>query len=489
MSNSPNVLVLMNDQHRPDVLGYAGDDVVRTPTLDWLAETGTVFTNAYTPAPVCVPARHSVRTGQLPRTWSREGFEAFESHDYPTLPLQFGRHGYATASGGKEHYPGWNQHQGWRKRLGPTPMKQLGVGADMVPDPVEGAFESQSGMANWKWSGAKELERAGIANSRTQVQDRRVTDGVCQYVREFFSSPYYDRAQPETPLLLKTSCIQPHYPYFSEHEERFTYYLNRVEPIVESSPAGDHPVLDGAETEGECRIVEPEEDVSVRAIRRATAAYYAMVETVDELFGRVIEALRHNGQDPDEWVIVFTADHGELLGDRGMWGKGQFVEASARVPLIVRYPERFDAGTVEENVNLCDLYATLCDCCNVGVPDGFDSRSMVPLMRGETARWHDEYDNETIVQDVGNAAVRNGVSSDHCMIKRDDLKYCYYGERTEDVLFDVGADPDETTNLIDDPVYADRVDQFRDRLAELGYGPDARRDYRDAGYDAGVGLV
>ena len=108
MPERPNVLLLVDDEHRADVAGFAGDDTVRTPTLDWLAESGTVFTNAYTPAPVCVPARHSIRTGQLPQTWSQHGFEAFES-GYRTMARQFSEHGYMTISAGKMHYPGLAQ--------------------------------------------------------------------------------------------------------------------------------------------------------------------------------------------------------------------------------------------------------------------------------------------------------------------------------------------------------------------------------------------
>lgn len=475
MPERPNVLVLMDDQHRPDVAGYAGDDVVRTPTLDWLAETGTVFTNAYTPAPVCVPARHSVRTGQLPQTWDRFGFENFESPEYRTLPLQLARYGYMTASGGKEHYPGWNQHQGWRKRIGPTPMKQHGIGDGHIPDPTS---DTETGsLGGWKWSGAEEIERAGVADSRTQVQDRRVIEGIEQYIREFFSAPYYDRAQPDTPLLLKGSVIEPHYPYFAADEDRFTYYLNRVEPRFEE-PEAIHPYISEARTAGECRIVHPDEDASEREIRRATAAYYAMVESVDELFGRVIEALEHNGEDPDEWVIVFTSDHGEMLGERGMWGKGQFLEPSARVPLIIRYPEQFEPGVVEENVNLCDLYATICDLAGVPVPDDRDSRSLVPLIEGDAHDWT----NETISQGVGNGSVVDGVDSRELMIKRDDLKYCYFGEEYGEVLFDLERDPDETINFVADPDYADAVETFRKRRGELGYGPDTYPDYENAGY-------
>jgi len=380
-----------------------------------------------------------------------------------------------TASGGKEHYPGWNQQQGWRKRIGPTPMKQHGIGDEHVPDPAPNA-ETRS-LDEWKWTGTEELLRAGVSDSRVQVQDRRVTEGIEQYIREFFSSPYYDRAQPETPLCLKTSLIEPHYPYFTSDEDLFTYYLNRVEPLVEE-PIDLHPYISGAQTAGECRIARPGEDVTERHIRRATAAYYAMIETVDELFGRVLDALRRNGEDLDEWVIVFTSDHGEMLGERGMWGKGQFLESSARVPMIIRYPDRFDSGTVEENVNLCDIYATICDIADVPVPENRDSRTLVPLIENDAEGWT----NETVSQGVGNSSVVNGVESSELMIKRDSLKYCYFGEDYDEVIFDLERDPDESTNFADDPQYTDAVEQFRSRRSELGYGPNADTAYVDAGY-------
>jgi choline-sulfatase len=207
-----------------------------------------------------------------------------------------------------------------------------------------------------------------------------------------------------------------------------------------------------------------------------------MVERVDGMFGRVVEALEHHGEDPDKWVIVFTSDHGEMLGERAMWGKGQFLEPSARVPLVVRYPAEFDPGTVEENVTLCDLYATVCDLAGVPIPGGLDSRSLRPLLAGETDRWHDAYDNEAVSQGVGNDSVEHGVDTDHLMIKRDELKYCYYGEAFDEVLFDLERDPDETTNHVGDPDYADELARFRERRGELGYGPDADPDYETAGY-------
>ena len=477
MPDRPNVLLLIDDEHRWDVAGFAGDDVVRTPTLDWLADTGTVFENAYTPSPVCVPARHSIRTGQLPRTWDRYGFDAFEA-GYQTFARQAGEYGYMTASAGKMHYPGFAQMQGWRKRLGPTPMKRaIGDGVFDMQEPTEyGAYGS---FSDWKWSATEEITRAGVANSRVQVQDRRSVEGTEQFLKQYFAGPYYDRAQPDRPLVLQTSLIQPHYPFFTDDEDLFTYYLNRVDPYLEEPTGVDTTV-------GVGRTVIPGEDVTPRHIRRATAAYYAMVERVDGLFGRIIDALRHHGEDPDEWVIAFTSDHGEMLGERGGWGKGNFFESSVKVPLIVRYPAQFDPSRVTANVNLCDLYATFCDLADLPVPAGLDSRSLVPLLAGETERWHEQYHNETISQGAGNGSVAGGVESADLMIKRDDLKYCSYGDT--EVLFDLEADPEETTNVIDEPSYADAVATFRKRRSSLGYGPDADAEYRTAGYDPGVRL-
>ena len=343
MSNRPNVLFLIDDQHRHDILGYAGNDIVRTPTFDWLAETGTVFTNAYSPSPICVPARHSIRTGQLPRTWDRFGLDAFES-GYRTMARQFAEHGYMTTSAGKMHYPGLSQMQGWRKRVGPTPMKRVveNVPYDVQEEPEYGDRD-YGGFSDWKWSQPTEIKRAGVGTSRVQVQDRRTIEGTEQFLKQYFAAPYYDRSQPGRPLFLQTSLIQPHYPFFSASEDRFTYYLERVDPYIEQ-PGDFHPDLDTG------RQAIPGEDVSEREIRRATAAYYAMVETVDDLFGDILDALRHYGENPDDWVIVFTSDHGEMLGERALWEKVRFWESSANVPLIVRYPERFDSDTVTENV-------------------------------------------------------------------------------------------------------------------------------------------
>ena len=146
------------------------------------------------------------------------------------------------------------------------------------------------------------------------------------------------------------------------------------------------------------------------------------------------------------------------------------------MPLIVRWPRQFAPRVVTENVNLCDLFATLCDLAAIPLPQterGLDSRSLVPLMRGETRHWHDRYHDETISQ----------YEKHNLMIKRGALKYQWYGPTMPEVLFDLEADPTERRNLIAEPRYRTALEAFRRRRTELGHGPDANPNYRNAGYE------
>ncbi|RMD85024.1 MAG: hypothetical protein D6820_00420 [Lentisphaerae bacterium] len=453
MNKRPNILILMTDEHRADVLGYAGNPVIRTPTLDWLAETGVVFNNCYTPSPICIPMRQCMASGQLPRTCGVECYGQDLPPGYLTFARHFSRHAYLTTACGKLHHMGPDTNGGWMRRVGmdhqivPSSMRKM-------PGAVEAEFHRYGGPPEKKWSDVKEIKRAGIGKGpHTHVWDEYATVGFEHMVQEYFLDAYYDRTERHLPQMLYLGLNNPHYPYLAD-EELFNYYLNRVPLFLDEEPF-DHPFLgkspfwDGPVIVGR--------DITEREMRRAVAAYYANVETCDRLFARALDALKHAGEDLDEWIIIFTSDHGEMLGQHAIWEKQKFFEGSARIPLIIRYPKQFNHRVVDQNVNACDIFATLCELAQLPTPEGLDSRSLVPLMRGETEQW----DNETISQFAG----RN------CMIKRDHLKYQWYGVDMPEVLFDLQVDPGETRNFIDDPAYADAVTAFRNRLAELGFGP------------------
>lgn len=440
----PNILFLMSDEHRADVTGYEGNSVIRTPFLDELARTGVVFRNAYTPSPICVPGRQAMMSGQHCKKNNclkyGDDLEPFSM----TFAKRFSQYAYMTCCSGKLHHMGEDQMQGRLKRIAPDAE----VGRRYIDGAVQEEFDRYKPAPGiGKWSNQKEIERAGIADGRYNRFDLFAVDQACQFIENYFIDPTYDRPSSHQPLLLKVSLLQPHYPFFTDRE-KFNYYLNRVPTYNEAR--ADHPVL----SRTQCG---PDVEANERDIRRATAAYYGMVETVDEHFQTIAEHLEAAGQDLDDWIIVYTTDHGDMLGEHGIWEKTRFYEGSARVPLIIRWPKRFAEGTtVNENVNLIDLFATLCDLAGIPAPEGLDSRSLVPLMEGNFSNW----DNETL----------SHYGKNHLMIKRDDLKYQSYGPDIPEVLFDLSTDPGESTNVIDDSAYADSVDVFRKRRDELGYG-------------------
>ena len=170
-----------------------------------------------------------------------------------------------------------------------------------------------------------------------------------------------------------------------------------------------------------------------------------------------------------------------MLGQHTLWEKTKFFEGSVKVPLIIRLPGRANAGrVVQENVNLCDLFATICDLTGVPAVDGLDSRSLLPLLNGDGAVW----DNESVSHYGGTFLGHEDDFErfENLMIKRDCLKYQYYGTKMPEVLFDLEANPEETINYLHDPRYAEALANFRARRDELGYGPNAVANYKNAGY-------
>ncbi|WOO39747.1 sulfatase-like hydrolase/transferase [Rubellicoccus peritrichatus] len=441
-TKQPNVLILMSDEHRADIAGFAGNNVVRTPNLDWLSETGVTFSNAYTPSPVCIPARQSIMAGQYPHTTGCEHFHQDLSPEYMTYSRRFTQYGYSTVCAGKLHHRGKDQMQGWISRIGGDTKLNGEYTERLVGNIPKSDYSG-------KWSDAKEIAKAGIGCGPHQEEDQYVLQGTLNFIRRFFIDSEYDCATPNHPLMLKVSFCRPHYPYFTD-KERFEYYLNRVEPFADQ--------LLSEHTQLSTKSVVPGVDACERDIRRAVAAYYGMVDSMDSDFGKILNALRFAGQDLDDWIIVYMSDHGEMLGEHSVWEKFKFYEGSARVPLVIRWPRGFDGGhTRSENVNLCDLFATLCDLCDIPVPDGLDSRSLVPLMRNEAST---VWDNVSYSEHVAS----------QLMIKRDALKYQWFGPDIPEVLFDLEHDPSENTDFINDVRYADALARFRAERKDLGFG-------------------
>ncbi len=456
MDRRPNILFLMTDEHRADVAGYEGNPVVRTPVLDELARTGVVFRNAYCAVPLCLPGRQCMMAGQHLRTWHPGNAWGLDlPPGYRTFARYFSQYAYQTVVSGKLHHVGPDQMQGWLRRMGSDDVC-------MAPQYIDGLREEEvaryAPKRPWTPSLAWRIRTAGVGPSK---DERKVQAAFYWMERQFLNvyndHPYlmrYADQDPLPPFLFKVSLLEPHYPFHTS-EELFRYYLNRVQPFVDQEPV-EHPYLNGL------YVLREGKDLHRRDIRRATAAYYGMVENCDRNFGRILDRLRDASQDPDDWIIVYTSDHGDLLGEHASWEKSQFFEGAVRVPLVIRWPKRFPGGrVVTENVSHCDLFATLCELAGLPVPEGLDSRSLVQLLEGRGRDWNDEVTSELLPKrDLPHGAF---------MIKRGALKYHHYGPGMPDVLWDLARDPGETRNAVDDPAYAEEVAGFRARTRELGF--------------------
>jgi len=437
----PNILFLMCDQHRADFTGYEGH-LTRTPTLDWLAQTGARFRNCYAPNPVCVPCRQAMAVGQLPRTCGVTSFHADLPPNAMTFAKRFTQNGYRTVCCGKLHHTGLDQMQGWSWRIGEE--------MHYAPPRIDGYAVPDQPRAK-KPGGYGPLEsalHAGPGVNPVELVDDYTILGAENFIRLYHANPLMQPVPPDQrePLLLKVSLIAPHDPYVTASES-YQYYYDRVTLFPEENPLpeiGGWPPPFGPD------------QVPADARRRCLAAYCAMIEHCDHQFKRVLDALTRAGHDLDDWVIIYCSDHGEMLGEKNLWWKFRFYEGSVRVPLIIRAPRLFSGGAVvTHNVNLCDLFATLCEIAHLPVPDGLDSRSLLPLLHQRADGW----DNESISQ----------LNTDQLMIKRDDLKYIYNETTRTEILFDLAHDPHERINAVADPQHTSALARMRARCAALGY--------------------
>ena len=359
------------------------------------------------------------------------------------------------------HLVGSDQLQGFKERpvgdVAYSKVEDMKIDLDRLPkNPNDDRLNLRNSV---KWSDEKELRRAGPGKSPTGYADELALTGFRHYVDSHLVGTVYDRHRPNHDYLLYLGTHAPHYPYFCK-EELFRYYLPRMTDFEVETPF-DHPFL--GKSPWPQTPLEAGKDVPRRAVQRARAAYFGMIETMDSQMGEALDALRFANEELDDWIIVYLSDHGDMLGEHGIWEKQKFFEGSARVPFIIRAPKYLPQGiTVSENVSLCDLFATLCDISGLETLEGLDSRSLVPLANGDSNDWNDEVCSSFLQQGYSNV-----------MIKRGHLKYQWYEHELQGVmpelLFDLESDPLETANCINEHQYADALAYFRARKQELGH--------------------
>jgi choline-sulfatase len=422
----PNILFIMADQLAARWLPAYGHSVVKSPHLDRLAAEGIVFENAYSASPLCAPARATVMNGLLPsRTGVYDNAAEFPSA-IPTWAHYLRLEGYRTCLSGKMHFVGPDQLHGIEERL-TTDIYPADFG--WTPD-----WRLKQERIDWWYHNMTSVLQPGIAEMTNQLE---YDDEVAFLaIRKIYD---YRRYGPGSPFCLMVSFTHPHDPYAAR--ARF-WNLYRDEDIdLPSVPAHSFNQLDPHSQRLYQVSAMDEYAVSERDIRAARHGYYANVSYVDDLIGRIIAALEETGRI-EHTIVVFTSDHGDFLGERGLWYKMSFLEPSAHVPLIIWAPKLFARRRVSEPVSLADLLPTFVDIATAGagkLARTVDGRSLYPLLDGAS-----EDSRATIVGEY----LAEGVVAPMYMVRRGQWKYIHT-PTDPDQLFDVKADPDELRNLAD----------------------------------------
>jgi choline-sulfatase len=428
----PNLLYLLSDQHARHVLGCYGDGLVRTPNLDRLAAGGVVFDNAYCPSPICVPSRMSMLTARHPSAqdcWTNDDFLA---SDRPTWLHALGASGYRPHLAGRLHAMGPDQMHGYATRN----VGDHSANYASIPRHDMGPLHRTNDP--WRVS----LDVSGPGQSSYQLKDTDTVDAACAELERI---AVRRRDGDTEPFCLSVGLMLPHPPYVAWPED-YALYAGKVPPPRTGAPASDHPWLDW------WRKDRGIADVDAPTALRARAAYWGLVTRLDLMIGKILATMDRLGL-AENTLIAYTSDHGDQLGERGLWWKHTFYEESVTVPLILSWPGHIPAGARRNQVvGLIDLTATILDALDApALPHG-QGRSFLAIAKDGNAAWTDEafseYCTDAIPAWTGGMAVRQR------MIRSGRWKLIYYhGYRSQ--LFDLEADPQELWDLAEDPAHRD----------------------------------
>ena len=438
-----NLLFIMSDEHSRRVLGCYGHAMIRTPNLDRLAARGVRFSDAYCNSPICVPSRASFHTGRYPhqiRFWDN-GIPYDGS--VPSWAHRVREAGCRATAIGKLHFRSADDDNGFSEEIMPLHV------VDGVGDP--------SGMLRRPLAvrkAALKLARdAGCGDSDYQRYDDRITGAAQQWLREIASG---DAGKP---WVLFVSFVCPHFPLIARPQWYSLYPENEVPRpalyAIDERP--HHPYLSALR---ECQIYDQGFDES--RLRKAIAAYFGLVSFVDHNVGRLLATLEATGLER-ETRVIYTSDHGDNLGTRGLWGKSCMYEEAAGVPLIMAGPEVPQGVVCREPVSLVDCFATILDC--VGAPRnpadaGLPGASLCDVVAGTAP-------HRTVMSEYHAAGAATGAF----MIRRGPYKYVHYVGMPPQ-LFDLEHDPQETKDLGADPRWADVVADCEAQLRGV-VDPDA----------------
>ncbi|CAI2935705.1 choline-sulfatase [Aminobacter niigataensis] len=437
MTSKPNIVIVMVDQLAGTFFPDGPADFLHAPHLKALAARSARFKNNYTASPLCAPGRAAFMSGQLPsRTGVYDNAAEFTS-SIPTFAHHLRAAGYHTVLSGKMHFVGPDQLHGFEERL-TTDIYPADFG--WTPD-----YRKPGERIDWWYHNLGSVTGAGTAEITNQMEyDDEVAFLATQKLYDFARTS--DQAE-RRPWCLTVSFTHPHDPYVARRQ----YW-----DLYEDSPALD-PEVGFIPTEQQDphsqRLYLASDyasfDITLEQVRRSRRGYFANISYIDDKVGELLSVLERTRM-LDDTVILFCSDHGDMLGERGLWFKMCFYEGSARVPLMIS-GMGLPAGLIEAPTSNLDVLPTLCDLVGIdlsAIMPWSDGQSLLPLMRGEqrTAPVLMEYAAEGSYCPL--VAIRDG---------RFKFVHC---EIDPPQLFDLESDPQELDNLAADPAHADLVADF-----------------------------
>ena len=434
--SAPNFLVIMSDEHNPKVAGYAGHPVVQTPNLDALAARGTTFTSAYTTSPVCIPARAGFACGKyIHQIGFWDNADAYDG-TIPSWHHVLRSRGHRVVSIGKLHFHLTGEDHGFTEEQIPMHIIEgkgdlMGLVREDLP----------------RRGGAKKMAAmAGPGESPYTFYDKEICSRAQVWLRE-------EGAKDDgKPWVLFVSFVAPHFPLTAPPEHYYKYW-NRDLPMPKLYAREDrprHPYLEDYRNS----FCYDDYFESPADVKRAIAGYFGLVSYVDENIGKVLAALDAAGLSGNTRVM-YTSDHGDNLGARGLWGKSTMYDEIAGVPLIMAGPGIPAGKRIGTPVSHVDCYPTIVETAGVpftSVKDTHPGVSLLDVAGGKVPARNVLSEYHGMGTTTGAFAIRNGR-----------WKYVHYAKYAPQ-LFDLDADPDETLDLAADPKHAGILAECRARL-------------------------
>lgn len=431
-----NFLIIMSDEHNPKIMGASGHPIVSTPHLDGLAAAGTLFTSAYTTCPVCVPARAAFAVGKyIHQIGYWDNADAYEGA-IPSWHHRLRERGHRVVSIGKLHFRGHpGDDNGFSEEI--IPMNIVEGKGDLM-----GLLRHDLPERGLSWKIAK---LAGPGETPYTAYDREICTRAQIWLRE--EAPRYR----DRPWVLFVSFVCPHFPLVAPAEFYYRYPLDRM-PLPKQYRENERPVHPYLQDYASSFVYDRYFDED--KLRKAIAAYYGLCSFLDDNIGKVLRVLDDTGL-ADTTRVLYTSDHGDNLGARGLWGKSTLYEEVAGVPLIMKGPDIARGLRIRTPASHVDVYPTIMQCVGEDRPEMYDGHpgcSLFRLAAGEEA------DRNVLSEYHG-----MGSTTGAFMIRHGRYKYVHYVAYPPQ-LFDLESDPEELHDLANDARHAGVLAECRARL-------------------------